>query len=235
MTDYPSLSTYKKLYRRFVEGGTQPKEFLAACQAEGLGRTIDFEGTTCLDLCAGGGEITEALVDRKARHVTMVDIEEQMLSEYMRFRRPANVTFLNQHVNFALEACEKFGVLFDAAFCRQGVNYWLEQGTVNRLAAVMKPGAPFVFNTFARCPPDKSAPLVKQYKYKDHHYVEVTWYSYGSVYHVQVVDDLPPHTTAFHYFSRVRLEELFAGNFNLQITEKNGVTLFCVARRKSDT
>lgn len=112
------------------------------------------------------------------------------------------------------------------------MNYWLDQDAVTKLAAVMRPGAPFVFNTFARRPPESpEPPLVKQYKLGDDHYVEVSWYEYGYVHHVQVCAGVPPHTTSFTYLSEAKLRDLFAKDFALDVVQV-GASLQCIARRK---
>jgi len=220
---FPELHDYQRLYKRFVTGGMQPREFVT--------RAGELDGKVALDLCAGDGGITDVLRGVGAR-VVMIEMHESMLTKEYRFKVLPDVSVLLQHVRPALEACAKHGALFDAAFCRQGVNYWLDQDALTKLAVVLRSGAPFIFNTFARCPPESPhPPLVKQYTLGDDHFVEVSWYEYGHVHHVQCCPGFPPHVTSFRYLSEANLKDLFAKDFELCI-EHVGASLQCIARRK---
>lgn len=221
--NFPDKQTYRQLYRRFVTGGTMPLDFVQAA-----GRPRLLEGKAVLDLCAGGGEMTRALVQAGAARVVMVDSEERMLDDDLHFKLP-QVSTVIAHVRPALEAMRKHGAFFDGAFCRQGVNYWLDPDAVFKLALVLRPGAPFVFNTFADCPP--KMPHLKTYTLGEDHYVEVSWYEYGQVKHVQCCTGCEPHVTAFSYFSKANLHDLFDKEYELTIQQK-GRTLLCVATRR---
>lgn len=228
---FPGIAAYERLYKRFIDNGTQAEEFIALAKA--YRRDGNLMNLPVLDLCAGGGQITHALDAAGARPIVMVDSEEGMIAQDLRFRRPSHIELVLKHVRPALEDMKQHGARFEAAFCRQGVNYWLDPDCVFKLARVMNCGAPFVFNTFAERPPEPpDPPLVKQYTIRDEHYVEVSWYKYGVVTHVQCLAGMEPHVTTFSALSTANLRDLFAQFFELEIKER-GKSLLCIARRNS--
>jgi SAM-dependent methyltransferase len=182
-----------------------------------------------LDACGGGGEITLAAIEDAAL-VVYVDQEEKMLSPRLKgIRREAAARGYTgevpRNLMFSIEPIQLFlsspppnfttGLGgFDVVFCQQAINYWLNPETAKQLAALMKSGGVFIFNTFANRPPKE--PFVRQYGLNGRHYVETSWMVEDDmVHHVQVASGLSPHTTIFKWMSADTLKTILSPHFHV--------------------
>ena len=189
--DYPKGSIYIELYKKYL--GRSSMELLKKANFQ--------KGQTAIDLCCGTGRLTQALLNSGAKHVLMVDQAPQMVDPQLKNDKRTQFTEIPVEVmvkSLANDTRYK-GEGFDAIFCQQGVNYWLNKRTAAYLPSLLKPNGVFVFNTFKYKP--SAVPQTKTYTIDNKTYVEV-FYSVGNiVHHTQACEGLPIHTTQFKYFS----------------------------------
>jgi ubiquinone/menaquinone biosynthesis C-methylase UbiE len=217
---YPDRDTYQALYRRYLGDGARPVAAL-------LDLAGDLRGKDVLDLCGGAGTLAVEAAARNAASVLMVDAAERMvdLGAMKRAGVQVEIASLEGWLSKARPGA------FDAAFCRQAVNYWLTPGTAALLAACMRPGGVFVFNTFSRKPPEEPGKGVKSYALEGHHFVEVSWLCPdGRVQHVQCRDGLPPHTTSFRWISQAGFRSLLEPHFEVDVRLDGGTALYLCRR-----
>ena len=110
---YPDYNTYTKLYGRYLKKG--PERFFS--------KAGDLTGKHILDLCAGGGQLTQYALAQGATYVEMVDESARMLNP--EFDGKGKVGMLCQRVESYLDSVFH-DIPFDLIVCRQAVNYWLK-------------------------------------------------------------------------------------------------------------
>lgn len=199
MESYPDYETYQALYARYYDRGV----------AELLKLLEPLDGTNVLDLCGGDGRLTLKALESGAKEVILVDAEPKMVPSLVWNHKQVRVVINKVHL--ALSNLIRDNERFDRIVCQQAVTYWLNEGTAERIAQVLKPGGFFVFNTFNQKPPEK--PRVLEYELDGHSFVEVSWLVGDKVHHLQVRDGLEPHYTAFLWLSPERLRALLEPYF----------------------
>src|ERR1035437_3461994 len=156
---YPDYNTYTKLYGRYLKKG--PEKFFIKRDPKGL------KG---LDLCAGGGQLSQYALDHGAEFVQMVDLEYRMLNPD--FDAPnGRVGMMTIAVEAYLSTVNQ--APFDIVVCRQGVNYWFKNVTGEEIASKVKKGGMFVFNTFGNKPSE--TPTVREYYHEGVAYKELSY------------------------------------------------------------
>lgn len=216
--DYPDHITYRELYLRYFQG-RDAGELLQLLEP--------LQGLRLLDLCCGEGQLTLGALERGAASAVSVDAESAMIAPRLRQNRRAGILIAS--VQDALRALQADGKKFDRAVCRQAVNYWLNEETVQLLAAVLIRGGVFVFNTFNQRPTEK--PRVLEYELQGHCFVEVSWLVGEIVHHLQVRDGLPAHFTSFQWLSPERLQELLTPYFTVSEQRHGKTSLYQCERR----
>lgn len=224
MNEYPPLHQYKILYARFMKD-------------EGVQRLLSsagsLDGKKVLDLCAGGLRITKGALKQKASYVSIVEQEAVMFpmtlpdADRTRFYISSVEKFLRSQSGLLC----LFPPIFDVVFCQQAINYWLSAECAVQLCGIMKPGAVFLFNTFAQCPPSK--PTINGYQYDGRDYMEINWYEQKSnlIHHVQITPELPPHTTSFKWISAEDYTVMLSPYFDLEVTQfDRSVVYKCVKK-----
>ena len=148
MEKYPDGQTYYALYKRFADHRV-PQELIKLAGP--------MDGKLVLDLCAGSGRLALTAVAEGARAAWLVEREEAMICPE---------AWLDPKVHIAVGDVEssiidfcKYGTGFQAVFCQQAVNYWLNEKMAELLAIGMAKDGVFIFNTFIAKPPEK--PVVK--------------------------------------------------------------------------
>jgi 2-polyprenyl-3-methyl-5-hydroxy-6-metoxy-1,4-benzoquinol methylase len=222
---YPHHETYEVLYGAYFKTRA-PHELLAFAG--------DFTGKRVLDLCAGNCRAGIAAIEMGAREVIAVEQEDAMLPMQL----PLGVSAFRGSVWAALNysRTEMEGLLdsewepFGAVVCQQAINYWLKHGpaAIQILAALMEPGASFVFNTFNRKPPTK--PMVKEYMFDGRQYVEMSWLVNGTVHHVQIMEGHEPHTTCFDWISPAEFRKLLKPHFDVTEKRRGNTSIYCCTK-----
>jgi ubiquinone/menaquinone biosynthesis C-methylase UbiE len=193
---YPDYETYNKLYGRYL--------------VKSLDRfftKMDPKGKHILDLCAGGGHLTQYALDHGAEYVRMVDKSFHMCNPTL--HKHPRVTIATNSVEGVVHTFDDEP--FDMVLCRQGINYWLKQTDPEKLAKLVKRDGMFVFNTFGNKPPEE--PKTREYYHGGIKYKEVSFLFDNKVHHVQTATDMEPHFTVFDWISpdeyRARLSPYF--------------------------
>ena len=224
MSGYPDHETYKALYKRFYDG-RKPGKLL--CLAG------DLKGKTVIDLCAGDGRLSLEAVNRGANLIWLFEKEYKMVS-YEALHQPQiqthtiNLVTWLENMWYAMLSSSKVDV-FDTAFCQQGVNYWLNNATVKHIPVVLKKGGLFIFNTFNKKPPEK--PLVKKYELNGKEFVEVSWLIGDTVHHVQIREDMAPHTTSFKWLSPEYLEKILSPYFSITVQNDGSSAIYRCSKK----
>jgi SAM-dependent methyltransferase len=183
---YPDYKTYQKLYGRYLQKG--PERFFVKC---------DPSGKHILDLCCGGGQLTQYALDNGASYVYMVDLSLQMINpEFKGYGRTSKIECAVEEF-LPLNSHEK---RFDIIVSRQAVNYWLKNVDAKDIADALVPGGMFVFNTFGNKPTE--TPMVREYYHRGCKYREVSFMFQNKVHHVQCCDEMEPHMTVFDWIDR---------------------------------
>jgi predicted RNA methylase len=224
--NYPDIETYQALYAKYLKRPVSDLLNLAG----------DLKGKVIWDLCCGGGEIAESCFLRHAARVVAVDSSWNMIKEFAaRHFNPEKVFCYNNDISTFLRAKDNEELVFeiedkpDIVFCRQAVNYWLHENTVRSLAFRMPEGSQFIFNTFNTRPSEN--PMVKNYEYNGHNFVEVSWLVKDVVYHIQIRDGLPPHETQFKWISKEEFSRILGGWYAIDMVEDGHTSLYRCTRR----
>lgn len=187
---YPDYNTYTKLYGRYLKKG--PELFFAKANPE---------EKRVLDLCCGGGQLSQYALDHGADYVEMVDLEYRMLNPEFKAIRRCRAGFIVMPVESYLDPHTHFlDTQFDIVTCRQGVNYWFLNVDGKDIARVVKPGGVFIFNTFGNKPSE--TPTVREYYHEGVAYKELSYLIDGKIHHVQAATGIPPHFTVFDWIGR---------------------------------
>ena len=183
---YPDYDTYTKLYGRYLTKGV-----------ELFFDNVDIKGKRLLDLCAGGGQLSQYALDNNVGEVLMVDKAPQMLnpSFHLDDWRVSRITSPVEQL-----LVDFMDIPFDVVTCRQGINYWFKNVSGEDIARVVKSGGTFIFNTFGNKPSE--TPSVREYFHGGVAYKEISYVVGDKVHHVQVAAGFPPHITEFHWIER---------------------------------
>lgn len=192
--DYAEMKAeeYEKLYARYLE---RPSRLLVAPDPP-----VAFtEKTKLLDLCCGPGTVIREAIRLGVRphNITAMDVSMSFINDLGRIANGIKVVCSSVDTYnlypYLMNVEDSDG--YDIITCRQAVNYWWHTYPVARIAQILKPGAPFVFNTFNR--PPAEVPQAKQYIYNDKQFVEVVWMMQKRVHHIQIREGMQPHYTTF--------------------------------------
>lgn len=215
---YPNSKTYAKVYARYLQGGRT---------AQMLALAGELKGKKVADLCAGGGRLTRMALEAGAE-VTMIDESIDMMSDAPREA--------SQHVSPIAKWLRNFGLVqrYDALFCQQGINYWLDESVAKALRHVVVPDGVFVFNTFNTKPSPE--PTLKHYELDGVKFVEASWLSAGdNVEHVQMRAGEPPHTTRFRWIAPEMFRAWLSPWFELEeIIEGPSTVWVCKRKHPSE-
>lgn len=204
---------YTKLYARFLK---RSPEQLINLAGEPRGPV--------LDLCAGGGRISNMLV-YSGLDVTAVDRDPDMIASI-----DPRVKRITKGVSEFIDDSEENS--FDTVFCQQGINYWFDPSVIEALYRIMKPGGIFVFNTFNTCPVGLST---HSYVIDGVRYVEVNWMdnTLVTVHHVQVMDGYPPDTQSFQWVSSEEFRGVLGAYFFVEEKMRGRTSIYrCVSRKE---
>ena len=237
---YPDKKTYELLYSRYIND-------------ENLLNMIDmadpnYENKKFLDLCCGNGKASIQALKKNVKYCVMVDKEKDMLPKYMQkttkkreFNCMAVADFLRKVNRF--NSFNRFNKIdinkidinkiyknFDIAFCRQGINYWLNEECAENLANIMKKNSVFIFNTFNTKPPIH--PIVKEYYLYNIKFVEISYVDKDDfVHHVQIREGMPPHITKFKWFSKEYFKNCLDKYFKIDIITRNKTDIYKCIRK----
>lgn len=211
---YPEHDVYRHLYARYFQGNrTEQMVALAG----------DLRGKNVVDLCGGGGRLSELALAGGAR-VTLVDESAGMAAAVS----PGITRVFRDVQTWLASFCG--AAEYDVMFCQQAVNYWLTQDVVDDLADAIKPGGVFIFNTFNRKP--SRAPTLKQYELEGAKFVEASWLSgEDTVEHVQMREGEAPHTTRFRWISPEQYAEMMGLRFSMLETRDGASSIWHCTRR----
>ena len=213
--EYPDSKTYRKLYDRYFDSD----------KVEKLVSTIDsekYEHAKILDLCGGGGCVSNYIKELyPASYVLLVDENELMTRTFFSDFQHRKYDIRISSISDFLETQTVGGESFNIAICRQAVNYWFDERTMQLLSSILGDGGVFVFNTF-RNPPIK--PLLKEYKTKNGKYTEFSYYDSitKQVHHFQALEGFAVHTTKFRYISKKEYKSVLKRYFVSVENYRNG-------------
>lgn len=221
---YPDIETYEMLYRRYLQNDRSN---------EMLDTAGDLTGKVLLDICCGGGRLTQAAIDRKPKSCIMIDSELKMVPE--NFGNDGVTDVIIMTVKNALQEMKKKNKMVDVAICQQGINYWLTTSKAWQLSLVMSEGGVFVFNTFNKRPSE--IPKIKQYtcqnpyEVEKRHYTEVSWSVGIDIYHVQICQGMKPHFTTFEWMDEKYVRNCLEKFFDVELITDNRTSIYrCVKR-----
>jgi len=201
--DYPDHEIYNQLYAKYLD--RRPASKLVDLAG-------DLDEKIVIDLCGGAGEIAALSAQRGAAYVELVDECHKMIKHTSMWTVGVEVRV--DSVRSALELMRCSLPKVDVAFCRQAVNYWLNETTVFLLSQVIQSGGLFIFNTFNQKP--SSGIVLKKYFHDGYEFMEIHQMVDDMVHHVQVRAGLPPHSTSFKWISRDRFHELLSPHFEIE-------------------
>lgn len=213
MEKYPDLATYMKLYQRFC--GNRSAEDLINLAGAVTNKTV-------LDLCGGSGKLSFEAIKRGAKTAWLVEREKKMISSDI-WLHPRIKVFVGT-VESRLKEFVRKKNKFDCIVSQQAVNYWLNKNTVELLVRVLAKKGVFVFNTFNHKPSEK--PTVKEYEIGENKFVEVSWLIKDLVYHVQIREGMPCHTTSFYWLSPEHLAGILEPYFSVTVKKESRTSLY---------
>lgn len=212
---YLAEDRYSILYARYFD--RKPEELLSLAGS--------LTGKKVLDICGGNGRASIAALTMGASECTLVDSCLEMIPDDLDSRiRVENV-----------DVCVAFRHLtgYEVAICQQAVNYWFNKDAIRLLYSAMVPGGVFVFNTFNQRPSTK--PTVKEYKYKDLNYVEISQRMGETVHHIQTCECFEPHTTKFQWIPSITFKTVMKPWFEVTVTKQGKTSIYkCIRRNIKD-
>lgn len=225
---YLDLETYEKLYRRFLLGDRSEQM---------LDLAGDISGKVFLDICCGGGRLTEEALKRDADRSIMIDSEARMISQRDMQSKLTQVLIMT--IEDALRELAKDKGSIDVAMCQQGINYWLTQAKAGNLSRSMSEGGIFIFNTFNKEPDErtqiKEYTLERPYSLEDDHYIEITWRIKGKwndVQHVQICQGEEPHFTKFKWMSDEYIRSCLETYFDVELIKEKATSIYRCVKKK---
>ncbi len=222
---YPDYKIYNKLYAKYINSAN-------------LSKMMDYAGKNYkkkkfLDLCCGDGEATKEAINRGANYCCLVDQERNMVPKKLQRATKKRIYFddpINNALWYLTLNDSQYESIFDIAFCRQAINYWLNLENTKLLSQIMSQNGIFIFNTFNTCPAKK--PVVKEYKIKNISFVEISYLADDDIiHHVQIRENYPPHITEFKWMSREYFHKCLNKYFNYKIITKNKTDIYkCIKK-----
>ncbi len=227
---YPDIETYEKLYRRFL---------LNSRSEQMLDLAGDLTGKVFLDICCGGGRMTDIALDRKTRANIMIDSEAKMILKALKDNACTQVIIMT--VESALRELLHRSQKVDVAVCQQGINYWLTQAKAGNLSRSMSEGGVFIFNTFNVKPDErtqiKEYTLERPFSLKDDHYIEITWRIVGKwndVQHVQICQGEEPHFTQFKWMDDEYIKYCLEPWFDVELIKEKATSIYKCVKKKDE-
>jgi len=212
--NYPTYKVYEILYAKYLQ--RDPNELLSKAG-------FSLAGKSVADICGGGGRLSLAAQTQGANLIVYVEQERDMIP---------GILYSQQNIAVCNKTMENFVTYlnsFDAIFCQQGINYWINSVKLELLAERINNNGVLVFNTFYNKPSD--FPTVRQYEFNGRKYVEVFYLLDGKVMHTQICEGIAPHFTSFDWVP----EEEFVAKLNPWfdvIVEKERNTAFFVCKKR---
>ncbi len=196
----------------------------------------DLTGKVFLDICCGGGRLTDIALDRKTRKNIMIDSEAKMISKSLKDNAWTQIIIMT--VEDALMEMRNTNNMIDVAICQQGINYWLTQAKARSLSLIMPTGGIFIFNTFNKRP--SKIPKVREYallnplELEEKHYVEISWWNnqkWLDINHVQICQGLPPHFTQFKWMDEEYIRYCLEHFFDVELITDNKTSIYrCIKK-----
>lgn len=221
---YPDIKTYETLYRRFLQNDRSN---------EMLDTAGDLTGKVFLDICCGGGRLTQTAIDRKPKSCIMIDSALSMIPENFGHDGVTDVIIMT--VESAFKHMRQKNIMVDVAICQQGVNYWLTESKAWNLSLLIPEGGVFVFNTFSKRPSE--IPKIRQYtcqnpyEVEKRHYTEVSWSVGIDIHHVQVCQGMEPHFTTFKWMDEEYVRTCLEKFFDVELIIDNKTSIYkCVKK-----
>lgn len=246
---YLPYQEYRILYARFLK--KDPLALLATATADPESFLKD---KTILDICHGNGLFAHKAIEAGASFVVGIDSSAKMLDTElfpkMEMKPLEHKGFDIGSFKFLMYISEVSKIMnpffhdkketlfhahrFDLIYCRQAVNYWLDESTVSAIYANLAPYGYFIFNTFNTKP--STIPTIKQYQETvdgiTRSYCEVSYLiRENTVVHIQTAEGCEPHLTAFEWISPERFKELLEPHFHM-VEVKNGPSSIWTCWRK---
>lgn len=217
---YPKHNIYEELYSKYLD----PESLKILMDLAGE----DMTGKRVMDVCGGTGICTEEALRRNAQRVILIDGESDMVPH--RVSQLDRVTVLIDKVRMALTVLGRTKVQYDIAVCRQGINYWFNAMSVSLLAALIRPGGVFVFNTFNTRPSE--TPKIKQYHHKGIAFTEISYVDQTNmVHHVQIREGMAPHVARFQWIAPESFDLFLGKYFKIEKTTRNRTDYYrCVKK-----
>ncbi len=221
---YPDIKTYGMLYRRFLQNDRSN---------EMLDIAGDIRGKIFLDICCGGGRLTEEALKREPENCIMIDQEEDMVPDHYGFDGVTDVSIMTVEASF--KYMREKNMMVDVAICQQGINYWLTESKAWKLSLLMPKGGVFVFNTFNKQP--SKIPKVKEYtclnplEMDERHYTEISWSVEHHIHHVQICQGLEPHFTTFDWMSEEYIRHCLEKFFDVELITDGKTSVYKCLRK----
>lgn len=224
---YLPINQYNALYAKYLKHRS-------------VGELVDIaggiEGKVVWDLCCGGGEIADICFMRHAARVVAVDGSLDMIKEFAaRKFNPDKVFCYIIDISTFLRAKDNEELVFevkdkpDVVFCRQAVNYWLNEHTMSSLAMRMPRGSVFVFNTFNMKPSD--VPVMKSYSFDGYDFCEVSWLLGNMVHHVQIRNGMDSHSTEFRWIDQEEYQAILGKWFDIEKRDDGHTSIYKCVRK----
>ena len=224
MRTYAKVEDYEALYARYLEKPVSDMVDLAG----------DVEGKVVWDLCCGAGALSGECLRRGAAKVHAVDACPEMTyrlrMSFMGWQDALGGRFRLEVADVESWFRCAYADAPDFVFCRQAVNYWMNERTAAALAASMGKGSVFVFNTFNNKP--LLWPTVKEYEFGGKAFVEVSWLvPPDTVYHVQMREGMGAHQTEFRWIPSEEYERLLGPSFEVEETRRGASSTYRCVRK----
>lgn len=215
-------NVYEALYAKYIH--KRPETDL-------IDKAGNINGKRVLDLCCGTGRLLKECV-RRGAIVKGVDNSPEMISEMRKECPEIFITCRGVRVELIINEIinsQSPDPQYDVVFCRQAVNYWIDADLAKNLAEMLNPGGKFIFNTFNKKPSE--TPVVKEYDFDGHHFVEVSWLVGETVHHIQVRDGLDSHTTSFKWIPTSEFLRMLTPHFDVEVEQDGATTIFVCSKK----
>jgi len=210
MTYNIDSKTYAKLYAKYLHND-RTKEMVNLAG--------NLKGKRVLDLCCGGGRLTQEVLKQKTKQALSIDASFDMLQDNFDPNDIAILSVFNAPWNPKKYCCGCGTVKYaltdlknkslDVIFCQQAINYWFYPEHAEKIKKVLAPKGMFIFNTFNVKP--SVIPRTKTYYYEKtgRNYTEVSWLVGDMVKHVQIAQGMDPHFTEFRWIPPEEFKRAF--------------------------